>query len=189
MSTVSILSVNGTIINSDMSVQNQQRLFCDQIEALVNPHEPIDICYKTNLHLMLWNSSHQTVQDLYLVLKELFSPCISNEERLSIINCLLCISVDQWPDVMKQVCFIMPLGTRGHDVKWATKILIAVTNPTDRAKIVNVANRLFTYNTRTVEKGYILAALTRLNPDELNNLDRGDEKKRAQFIQNAVPAL
>ncbi len=129
-----------------------------------------------------------TLQALHLSLGHVFTNQCSNYERGKIINCLLGVNQDQWEVLLKQVCFIMPVGTRGHDVAWATEILSSVVDPAFREKLTHVANRLFKYDTLTVERGYILEAVAQLDSEALSDLDKANEKTRDQFVANHVPA-
>ena len=82
----------------------------------------------------------------------------------------------------------MPIGTRGHDVMWATEILASIEIPTFREQLINTANRFFKYDTLTVERGYILAALAKFSSEGLSEIDIAEEGMRTLYIQNVVPA-
>ncbi len=129
----------------------------------------------------------EILQALYLSLRNVFTDKCSNAERSTIINCLLNVDQSQWDVLLKQVCFIMPIGTRGHDVMWATEILSSVVDSAYREQLTNVANRLFKYDTLTVERGYILDSLAKLDSEKLSNIDNADEQTRVQFVTEHVP--
>jgi len=130
----------------------------------------------------------EIVQPLYLALREVFTPECQNSDRSKVVRYLLRAAQDEWSVILQQVCFIMPIGTRGHDVAWATEILAGIKNPAFRDQLVNTANRLFKYDTLTVERGYILKALAKMNSDELSALDQAGQEERDLFFKNNVPA-
>lgn len=129
----------------------------------------------------------EKLQLLYLNLRNVFTSACLNSERQRIVNCLRGISQDQWPVVLKQSCFIMPIGSRGHDVMWSIEILTSIDNLNYRNKLVHVANRFFDYDTLTVERGYILEALSKLSLEALIRIDNAQEEERSLFIKDHVP--
>ncbi|MDP1879999.1 MAG: hypothetical protein Q8K60_03555 [Parachlamydiaceae bacterium] len=131
--------------------------------------------------------SVEKLQALYLSLSSVFTDKYSNTERSRIIDCLLNVDQGQWEVLLKQVCFIMPFGTRGHDVMRATEILSSIENLAYRQQLTNVANRLFKYDTLTSERGYILDSLTKLDSEKLSTMDNADEETRVQFVAEHVP--
>lgn len=135
----------------------------------------------------LFELSVEILQALYLSLRSVFTDKYSNTERSTIINCLLNVDQSQWEVLLKQVCFIMPIGTQGHYVMWATEILSSVVNSAYRQQLTNVANRLFKYDTLTVERGYILDSLAKLDSEKLSTMDNADEQTRVQFVAEHVP--
>ena len=130
----------------------------------------------------------ETLQSLYLALRDVFTPACKNSDRSKIVRYLNSVAQDEWPILLEQICFIMPIGTRGHDVAWATEILAGVQNPAFREQLVHTAHRLFKYDTLTVERGYILDALAKMNSDELSALDQAGQEERDLFVKNNVPA-
>lgn len=140
-----------------------------------------------NFEEKLFRLPIEMLQALYLSLRNVFTDECSNTERSQIIDCLLHVDQNQWEVLLKQVCFIMPIGTRGHDVVWATKILSSVVNSAYREQLTNVANRIFKYDTLTVERGYILDSLAKLDSEKLSTMDNADEQTRVQFVADHVP--
>lgn len=131
----------------------------------------------------------ETLKALLLNLKDVFTDKILNNDRSKMIYCLLQVDQSQWKELLKQVSFIMPVGTRGHDVAWATKILCQFICPSYRSKLVNVANRFFEYDTTTLDRGYILEAMSKLNHLELEAHANPDQQMREEFFAKHVLAV
>lgn len=148
--------------------------------------DPTNNCW-TNFSYQLNLQPLATVQLVYLTLRNVFTDKCSNDDRLQIIASLLQLSQDQWLIIINQLNFIMPIGTRGHDVKWAMKILSEVKNTEHRELLVHVANRFFKYDTQTIERGYILQALAELSYSELEEIDKVDQQTRDEFFAKSVP--
>jgi len=117
---------------------------------------------------LLCELSVEKLQALYLSLHDVLTEKCSYSERALIITSLLKVDQREWDVLLQQVCFIMPLGTRGHDVGWAIEILSLVKNSAYRAQLIHAANRLFKYDTGTTERGYILKSLAELDSEKLS---------------------
>lgn len=179
-----ISMAGGTMSFSPKKIQELKR---EYIKALSFPFDRGTFDYPSHDLNVFLPLSLDKLQALYLNLRNLFTEVCLNQERINIINSLLGAPEDQWPVIIKQVCFIMPFGTRGHDVMWATQILASIPNSSDRERLIHTANRLFKYDTLTTERGYILAALAKKSVEELSNLDKADEIERDVFIKIVVP--
>lgn len=127
------------------------------------------------------------LQELYLSLRNVFTPNCDNTHRCRIAAHFLGIAKAEWPELVKQVCFIMPKDAPGHDIMWATESLVSASTAY-RKKLVRTAHRLFDYNTLTSERGYILAALAELSSNQLDEIDKFDEDEGNQFVRDYVPA-
>lgn len=142
----------------------------------------------SHLKQVLLEKTIEELAALHLVLENIFTPACSNSERVEIVKFLTKANQDQWTDIIQQVCFIMPIGTRGHDVMWAIEILSSISSQSLRTELVHTANRLFNYQTQTVERGYILQALMELSLSEMRKLDKAEESERIAFVNKHVPA-
>lgn len=105
----------------------------------------------------LSTQSEATVQRLYLLLKDIFTNKINNEERGEIIRAVLRAPMDQWDRIMQQVSLIMPISSRGHDVQATTQILISVADPARRSQLVtsvldNITDGMSSFDRYTVLK-------------------------------------
>lgn len=88
---------------------------------------------------------------------------------------------------MEQVGFIMPYGTRGHDVLRATEIVAPIQDPKFRERVVHTANRFLKYDMSSTARGDILDFFAKCNLELLSELDQYDEGKRDQLIKLIVP--
>lgn len=131
----------------------------------------------------------ETLQALYLVLRSVFTPACSNDARFSIVKSILGASQDEWPKLLKQICFIVPHGTEGEDIARAADILASVTSSAYREQLVLTANRLFKYDTTTIQRAAILSSLSKLDSKELSKLDNDEEKERATFVKNCTAQI
>lgn len=131
----------------------------------------------------LSEQSLETLQSLYLDLRHVFTHACSDDDRLRIVKSLLGVAQNDWAKILTQVCFITPLGTDGKDIAQVTEILVSVKNATYRDQLVLTANRLFKYDTLTIERANILSSLSKLNSEELSNLDKAEEKDHEEFIK------
>jgi hypothetical protein len=152
----------------------------EYVSRLLQPDENED--YENTLFQL----SLETLQELCLSLGNVFTDKCSNDQRVKMIQSLLKVDQNQWRTLLQQVCFIMPVGTPGHDVMWATEILSSITDFSDRERIAIAANRLFKPETLTVERGYILDAVAKLDSEERAVLDRADEEARTKFVNGCV---
>ncbi len=144
----------------------------------------------SNFHINSSSLSVEVCQALCINLDHIFTDLCSNQHRTRIIESLLIkVPQEQWSVLMKQVCFIMPKGTQGHDVMWATEILAAIADPSEREQVVNTAHGLFTYNASTCERGYILEAVKNLPPDEIKRLYGADKEERTKFVNGCLPSV
>lgn len=134
--------------------------------------------------------SHQTVENLqqvYLATRNLFTDQCEGQDRLKIIDILLQIPRSYWDSFLKQICFVMPVGTRGHDVAWAAEVLRRVKKDY-RDLFVQTTMLLCDPYTLTVERGYIMQALAD-HPADLETLCKyiqDSENKRKAFFQQHV---
>src|SRR5688572_21336503 len=121
----------------ESEVANLKQKYIKELSS--NAKESIYDLSKDELARVLISLTLDKVQALYLTLRNLLTAKCSNRERIEIVKSLLSASQDQWPVIMQQVCFIMPYGTRGHDVMWATSILASISAPAFREMLVNTA--------------------------------------------------
>lgn len=131
----------------------------------------------------------EILQKLFLALGDIFriTPACTNDCRMSIVKYLLGAPQNDWKLVLKQVCSIMPHGTEGKDIALATGVLASIDNSTYREQLVNVALRLYKYDTLSIERYYILNALTKYNSEELSQFDKADKETREAFVEKEVP--
>ena len=151
--------------------------------ALLDNSETEPSAYFNEFEDQLSKLPLETVQALYLVLRDVFTPACLNGDRIKIVNYLLSAPQEDWNLILKQICFIMPHGTPGHDLAWAARILTAIPDHRIRGQLINTAHLLFKWDTKTVEKARILEALARLTLDQLTELDRAGLEQRDLFIQ------
>ncbi len=169
--------------------KEEAALICKYTHELINSADNVNNLYSSEVfRQFLEGLDLQTAQPLSLALKDMLTPQIFNAHRLAITKCFLNVPSDQWLELVKQILCIMPKGTREHDVMWATQILTSVPDPKDREKLIHIANRLFKYDTLTVERGYILEALFKMSGEELQHFDTSDEKMCNEFIEKNVPS-
>jgi hypothetical protein len=128
------------------------------------------------------------LQKLHFALRDVFTQKCNNDNRLRIIKSLYSIPQDQWMVLLKQICFITPIGSRGEDVMGVAEVLSSRYSTIYRERLVNTANRFFKYDTTILERYYILAYLTKRDPDELIAIDKYDEKEKEGVIKEALPS-
>ncbi len=164
-----------------LSEAQQQTCKSKYAIALSIPHSPSEVS------LLFYCLPVDTVQKIYLALVNVFTPDISNEYRVRIIQELNKIPQDQWTDTVNQVQYIMPKGTIGHDVFWAMQILTEINDPSLRLKVARTANRLITPNHITRERGYILTKVAQLGHTEMEALRQADDATEANFVRQCIP--
>ncbi|MBS0629658.1 MAG: hypothetical protein JSS30_05475 [Verrucomicrobia bacterium] len=160
----------------------------DYIRKLVHPDE--GGMGEINLFDYLHGMEIENLQDFYLDGKNLFTDRVSNADRLKIVQFFMgSRDVSLWPDLSRQVRFIMPQEAKGHDIAWTVEILTNIS-PIYREKVVTVANRFFSPRTQNEERCYILAALCKkenLSLGRLDEIDRYDQRQRDEFVGQCVP--
>ena len=180
---------NSTEISPDSfsKIEKKTALVCKYARELINHADTNNLLTLEDFRFQLENLDLETIQPLYFALRNLFTPQIGNEHRLRITVCFRNTSPSEWTDLVSQISFIMPKGTKGHDVMWATEILTLIPSPQKRKELIHIANRLFKYDTLTVERGYILASLLKKTEKELQQLDTSNEAMRDAFVSKVVP--
>lgn len=158
----------------------------EYIEQLVNPISEGWSSDKLEFEEYLSQFPVADLQDLYLELRKLFTPECSNFHRMTIVRCFVKENKLGWPLLIKQVSFIIPHGSEGHDVMWAVESLTKVLS-SQRPQLVNTANRLFTFETLTKERCYILADLAGC-PEQWKEIDQYTETERNDLVAQIVPS-
>lgn len=142
---------------------------------------------RNSLRDFLETVSTEGLQKLHFALHNVFTSHFGNDYRLRIIKCLFSISKDQWMPLLKQVCFIIPIGSPEGNVAEVTETLTSIDNPKYREQLVNTASRLFKYDTTLLERSYIMKHLAKYNSEELMLIDKYDDQERENLIEEACP--
>ncbi len=132
------------------------------------------------------------VQSLYEVLRNIFPPEMINVDRLSVVRSFLRLSSTQWKELGLQINHLLPAGSRAHDIKWVAELLISILNKTYCEALIQTASNLFTWQTPSIHRGYILEGLIKGCPTtdaliKIQELNSSGKKTMAKtFIPHGV---